>query len=420
MALVPRVLVSLTAVAVTAGLVLVPSTTTAAPAIAAAAPSAGSAPSAECTRAQSSLARARRNKVAADRAVLRAKRELRRAQRNDRPAKVTRARKRNLAAANRRRAVAARRVVHWQGVKRSACAQPASEPEVQIGQQLDLLSLLLGGGAVGTISASQLAVLLDKVLPGISGHLDPTQLAGVLTGFNAGSGLSLGQLTSLLGGGFDPGDVADLLTGSADPAAVQEFLTNIVGQLSALGGGTLPPAPLDPAQLLALTDLLAGITGNLGPIQLGGLLALLAAGTGESGALDLDELTTLLDGLLPGLADQFDPSELTALLSAFDAGAPGAAELADLLGGLFSPEQLLSVLAGTPTDALFGEVIAQVLGQFAAVAGGSLPVIGTLDPSVLTDLLDTVTGLLGGLLGGSGGGGGEGGNPLCQILPILC
>ena len=146
-------------------------------------------------------------------------------------------------------------------------------------------------------------------------------------------------------------------------------------------------------------------------------LSILGAATGAAGkAIDTTQLTTLLEDLLPGVTSQLDAGQLAALLSGFNAGTPSTDAATVLLGSVFSPDQLLALLGGSPDPTLVLTLVQNVIGELSGLAG--VPVPGGLDTTALQGIVATVTGLLGALPVGGAGTGGLG--PVCTLLPILC
>lgn len=152
--------------------------------------------------------------------------------------------------------VAATRVKHTR--MGYACAAPGSAVKAYgAGKTLALLAIA-NGLDVGTINANQLTALIEQFLPGITDHLDPGQLAGLLAGFNTGAGLSPTDVLGLLGGLFSPDQVTSILGGLASPEVVTSLLESLLGQLSGMGGGLPVPGGLD------LGAILGTVTGILG------------------------------------------------------------------------------------------------------------------------------------------------------------
>lgn len=360
----------------------------------------------ECASAQSVLARAQNHQGAAHQRAARAAKALKNAKKAHvhRAVKVKKAKK-AVAAANPGYAAAKSAVKIRQAQARSACANPAPIPAaVNAGKKLSLLGL--GNGLpVGALDASQLTALLDQLLPGVASQLNPAELASLLSGFNAGSSLDPAAALALLTGVLDPAAITSLLSGAAGPEVLTGLIEDIIGQLSALGGGLPIPSSFDPA---GLWDTFAGIFGALSADQLGSLLAMVTSALGMGAAdLNLEQLTGLIDSLVPGISEQFDAGQLTAMLAGINGGGLSADTLANLLGGQFSPTQLLDVINGTAGQALLGSVIAQVMAQLGTAGGGGLELPGALDLAAITALITTVTDLITAVLGGG-------------ILPIVC
>jgi hypothetical protein len=382
---------------------------------ASATPAARAGVTAQCVAAQNALAAAKASKTAAHRKVVKARTAVRKAKHAHRPVKVRKA-KRTLKRWQHRYDVRSQNVRAQKARVGSACAAPNSAAKATgTGTKLDLLTVATGA-VPGALDIGQLTVLLDRLLPGVVETLDAGQLTALLGGFNSGA-LDLSSVTTLLGGSFSQTDLTALLAGSASPTVVLALVEDIVGDLAGLGG--LPvPGTIDPTGVLTT---IAGMFGMLDAGQLGGLVGLLLAAVGQGGAtLDATQLTDLLNGLIPGLAGQFSPADLTTMLGAVNAGGLDPSTLSNLLGGAFDPTQLTSVLDDPGANAaLVGDVLAMIAAELGAFGGGGL-VVPDLDAGVLTDLVTTVTDLVGGVLGLLGGGGGGGGGLVCTLLPILC
>ncbi|HET6154420.1 MAG TPA: hypothetical protein VFE15_15865 [Marmoricola sp.] len=129
---------------------------------------------------------------------------------------------------------------------------------------------------------------------------------------------------------------------------------------------------------------------------LGQELGLLGLGDGMSlGPISANQLTSLLDQLLPGAAASLDPSQLTALLGGFNgAGDLGFGDAVTLLSGLLDPAQVLDILAGGGSPEALTDLGANILSQLSSLGGGSLPVPGDFDP---TGLYETFAGMFGNL-----------------------
>lgn len=360
--------------------------------------------STECSNARAALAQVRRQQTVALAQLVNARKALRKALKAKHPVKIRQAKK-AVAAAGKKYRTVGRAVAYRSGRASYACSAPTSAVRAEgAGRSLALLAVA-NGLSLGPVSAEQLSALLDKLLPGLSDDLTDGQAAALLKGFNAiaDGDFDPTSLLTVLAGSFTQADVTALLGGAGGAEVVTGLLEHIVGQLGGLGG--LPvPGDLD---LDGVLTVLSGIFGDLDPAQLGELLALVSAATGGAGGFDLGQLTALLDALVPGLSEQFDPEQLTAMLGAFNVGGEGAAGLADLLGGQFSPEQIAAVLEGTAGPELVGEVIAQVIAQLATAGGGGLELPTGLGLEDLVALVGTVTDLLDALTGGG-------------LLPVVC
>lgn len=125
-------------------------------------------------------------------------------------------------------------------------------------------------------------------------------------------------------------------------------------------------------------------------------LALLALADGLPVSLiGVDQLTALLNTLLPGVTSQLSAEQLTALLGGFNAvgGGVDPTDALNVLSGEFSPADIASILAGTASPELLTNLAEELLGELSGLAGGSdLP--GSVDP---TDLLNTFAGVFGAL-----------------------
>jgi hypothetical protein len=124
-------------------------------------------------------------------------------------------------------------------------------------------------------------------------------------------------------------------------------------------------------------------------------LSLLGLANGLAvGPISVSQLTTLLDQLLPGVADQLDAGQLTALLSGFNSGsALDPSSVLTLLGGGFSPGDVTQILSGAASPELLTELAGNLLDQLSGLAGG-FPIPSGFDP---TDLVETFAGMFGGL-----------------------
>lgn len=146
----------------------------------------------------------------------------------------------------------------------------------------------------------------------------------------------------------------------------------------------------------------------------GSALGLLAIANGlDLETIDLNQLTALLDQLLPGVADQLSDGQLTALLAGFNAlggDVDPTALLAQLAGGLGAGD-ITALLAGIADPAVLQALAGHLLGELSLMGGGfALPesfdptgllatfagIFGQLDPSQLGQLLSLVTAATGG------------------------
>lgn len=376
---------------------VVPVSAGAAPAVTA--PTSGSA---ECAAAKAALAQAKRQQAVAKADLAKARKALRKAKAAHKPVRAKKA-KAAVARTGKRYRTLTRSVATRQSRMSFACASPQSAAKASAAGRTLALLAVADGLAVGPISGDQLIALLDRLLPGVTEQLTEGQFTALLAGFNAVAGGDPTGLLTILGGSFSADAIEDLLGGAGGPEQLAGLADLVISRLSGLGGLPIP----EDFDLDGLLTTFAGMFGNLDPAQLGQLLALLSTATGGGGGFSLGQLTGLLDALVPGLSDQFDPEQLTEMLGAFNVGGAAPAGLADLLGGQFSPEQLAAVLGGTAAPDLIGEVISQVIAQLATAGGGGLELPGGLDLDALSDLVGTVTDLLDTMTGGG-------------ILPDLC
>jgi hypothetical protein len=122
---------------------------------------------------------------------------------------------------------------------------------------------------------------------------------------------------------------------------------------------------------------------------------LATAGGIVPGGLDLTQLTALLERLLPGVAGQLTPGDLTALLDGFNAGPLSPTDATALLGSVFSPDQILALVGGGSVDPALLLALAQhIVGELGWQAG--VPAIpGSFDATDLTGLVQTLAGMLG-------------------------
>jgi hypothetical protein len=214
---------------------------------------------AECAAAQAALSSARAGKARAHHKVVKARKALRKAKHTHRPALVHKA-KRLLKKRRHRYAVRSHNV-HVQAARVGyACSAPNSAARASgTGIELDLLAIATGA-AGKVLDATQLTALLDELLPGASGQLDPAQLNALLSGFNAGAP-SLDDVTILLGSVFTPEELQALLAGTADPTVVLALTDHIIGELSGLSG--VDPGTLDATALQTIVDSVTSLFGGL-------------------------------------------------------------------------------------------------------------------------------------------------------------
>ena len=224
-------------------------------------------------------------------------------------------------------------------------------------------------------------------------------------------------MAALLGSAFTPDQILALVGGgSVDPALLLALAQHIVGELAWQVGVPIPGA-FDATALTGLVQTLAGMFGQLDASQLGSLLNLMLTRTGQDrSAFDTTKLTNLLDSIEAGLSGQFDAGELAAMLAALKGTGLDAGTLSNLLGSRFSAAEIQTVLDGTDSTVLFGNVFANILAQLATAGDGGLVVPDVLDLDEANSLVSTVTGLITTVLGGGSGGGG----PLCGLLGIGC
>lgn len=265
-------------IAMSVGLVNLPSTASAAPASPpAAAASALPEPTVQravvdetaCASATESLARARQAVKKAKRVVAAKRKALKRAKRQHlSKARITKAKKRLKKAKRSLRAKQAR-VERLKASKAKNCAPVESGLSAdQLGQLLALLSGAAGGGAQVPLDVEQFTALMDGVVPGGAGALDPATLMELLAGFNSGaldpSSIDPAALTALLGG-LSPDQVTDLLAGAPlDPAVAMTMFQTFVDMFGELAGGSFElPDGFDPGVLLeVLSGLLGGLLGG--------------------------------------------------------------------------------------------------------------------------------------------------------------
>ena len=217
----------------------------------------------ECANAQTAWALAKSAQASAHRTVVKDRKALRKARHTHRAATIRKA-KRHLKRAKRVYAVR----THDERVQAArvgyACSAPTSSAHAAgTGMKLNLLAGATGA-AGKVIDATQLAALLEQLLPGVTGQLDAGQLSALLDGFNAGA-LSPDAANVLLGSVFTPDQLLGLLGGSPDPTVVLALLGNIIDELSGLSGVPVP-STLDTTALQGIlgtvTTLLGGLTGG--------------------------------------------------------------------------------------------------------------------------------------------------------------
>lgn len=411
-----RVLVAVTALAVAATLALVPGLGASASAAGAA-----QAASAQCESARSALWSAQASQAKAKAKVAKKKKAVKKAKKAHKVVKVKKAKKQlKKAKKQHRRTVAATsaRANTAYAACRVAYTVPGSPAAA--GKEVGMLGSFLGGDLLQLLNPQQLLSFLEAIFPDISSLFSPAQLLEMLGGFNASGFPGVEELSKMLGGGFSTAELQELVGaldgGSLDPALLKKFADTVMVHLGGLAGGVAVPSGGFDAGGLA--DLVDGLIGNLSVGQLGSLVALLKQGLGFLSAIpSTAKLQELLDGLVPGLGEEFSPSELTAMLTAANGSLPGVAELGNLLAGNFSSADLSSLLSEPLDTGLVNQVLAVAVGQLGVRAGGTLPDPTALTGSLLATVADSVTGILNSVLNGIGGGGGGG---LCVLLPILC
>jgi hypothetical protein len=259
--------------AVTASLALAPAVVDSA----SAAPGRGASVTEECAAAQTAHALARSAQARSHRKLALARKALRKAKHSHRAPAIRKA-KRHLKVAKRRYVARTHNTRVQTARVGYACSAPNSSARAAgTGMKLDLLAVATGS-AGKVIDATQLAALLEDLLPGITGHLDQGQLNALLSGFNAGTP-SLDSLTVLLGSDFTPDQLTALLGGSPDPALVQALVENVIGELSGLSGVPVP-GTLDATALQAIVTT---VTGLLGGLPTGAATGGTTGGTGGTG-----------------------------------------------------------------------------------------------------------------------------------------
>ena len=146
-------------------------------------------------------------------------------------------------------------------------------------------------------------------------------------------------------------------------------------------------------------------------------LDLLAIATGQGGKqLDPSQLAAMLQDLLPGVTGSLSPAQLNALLSGFNSGPPSLDDLTVLLGSGFSPDQLQSLLGGSPDPSLVLALASNIIAELSGLTGGAVPVPGGLDATALQTIVNNVTSLLGSVTTTTGTTGtGSGGTLLCVL-----
>jgi hypothetical protein len=124
-------------------------------------------------------------------------------------------------------------------------------------------------------------------------------------------------------------------------------------------------------------------------------LDILAIATGQGGKLlDPTQLSSLLESLLPGVTSGLSQSQLDALLSGFNSGTPSLDDATVLLGSAFSPDQLTSLLGGSPDPSLVLALATNIVNELSGLTGGAVPVPGSFSTTTGQDIIDTVTAVL--------------------------
>jgi hypothetical protein len=125
---------------------------------------------------------------------------------------------------------------------------------------------------------------------------------------------------------------------------------------------------------------------------------LLAIATGQGGKLlDPSQLNAVLEGILPTVTTvpgALSAGQLSALLSGFNSGTPSLDDLTVLLGGQFTPDQLQSLLGGSPDPSLVLALTSNIVSELSGLTSGAVPVPSGLDTTALEGIVTTVTGLL--------------------------
>jgi hypothetical protein len=286
-----RALSALVTMAVTASLAVVPAVLGSTSATAAPSAPARSSITDECAQAQTALALAKASQTTAHRKVVKARKALRKAKHTHRRATIRKA-KRHLKAARHRYAVR----THNERVSAArvgyACASPNSSARAAgTGMKLDMLAIATGSGAK-LIDPTQLATLLNDLLPGVTGGLSQAQLDALLSGFNAGAP-SLDDATVLLGSVFTPDQLTSLLGGSPDPTLVLALTQNIIGELSAMSGVPVP-STLDTTALQGIVSTVTALLGGLVTSTTGTTTGTTTGGTGTLLCVTLLGVTTCI------------------------------------------------------------------------------------------------------------------------------
>ena len=263
--------------AVTASLALAPAVIDPATA-ASTAPDRSTVVTEECASAQTALALAKSAKARSHRKLVLARKALRKARHSHRAPAIRKA-KRHLKVAKRRYVARTHNARVQTARVGYACSAPNSSARAAgTGMKLDLLAIATGAPGK-LIDPTQLAALLEDLLPTVTSHLDQGQLNALLSGFNAGTP-SLDSLTVLLGSDFTPDELTALLGGSPDPALVQDLAENIIGALSGLSG-----VPVPSTLATDLPGIVTTVTALLGGLLPAPTVPTSGSGTGGSGGV---------------------------------------------------------------------------------------------------------------------------------------
>jgi hypothetical protein len=165
------------------------------------------------------------------------------------------------AAKRYRTLVAATKVRHTR-MGEICSAERSAVKAYRAGKQLALLGIA-NGLDLTAINADQLTALLEDVLPGVTGNLSEGQLTALLNGFNAAGTLSPNDVLGIFGDLFSADQVTAILGGVASPEVLTSLLDSLVGQLSGMGGLPVP----DALDLTAILDTVTSILGSDGGLS---------------------------------------------------------------------------------------------------------------------------------------------------------